>query len=82
MKKLLLFCLFIVFTSCLKEPLKTLETNNSEYKIHLLFEVDGCKVYKFYDASNVRYFTTCNGSVSFKTSEKHPKEIEIQTVRK
>ena len=68
-----------IFTSCIKEPKETISTDNNQYKVELLFEVDGCKVYRFWDSQYPRYFTTCNGSVSH--SLKHDK-LEIQTVVK
>jgi hypothetical protein len=68
-----------IFTSCIKEAKQVVKTDNNHYKVELLFEVDGCKVYRFWDSQYPRYFTTCNGSVSH--SLKHDK-FGIQTVVK
>lgn len=39
-------------------------SNNATYRIHYLFEHDGCKVYKFYDFGNPVYFTSCAGNTT------------------
>ena len=65
MKILLLIAIALIFTSCKKDEKEELRTNNAEFKVGLLFEVDGCKVYRFYDGGRARYFTNCNGSVQW-----------------
>ena len=56
-------------------------TNNALFNVELLFEVDGCKVYRFQDGGRSRYFSTCQGSVSW--NENHGKnnnvDMEIST---
>lgn len=37
-------------------------------EVSRLFEVDGCRVYRFVDAGNYRYFTNCSGSTEWKES--------------
>jgi len=71
----------ILFTSCKREPTEVVKTNNTNFNVELLFEVDGCKVYRFWDGG-YKYFTTCNGSVNWKTGDKHSDKKEIQTVIK
>lgn len=68
----------ILFTSCKREPTEVVKTNNTNFNIELLFEVDGCKVYRFWD-DGYKYFTTCNGSVNWKTNDKHSDDMEIPT---
>lgn len=63
-KAIILSCL--LFCACDKaiEPTKMCETDNPDYhRVALLFEVDGIKVYRFYDWGRARYFAS-NGSVS------------------
>ena len=69
MKKLILIAL--IFAGCGQEsqPQKEVETTNETYQVELLFEVDGCKVYRFLDGGYYRYFTTCKGAVSWSTTE-------------
>lgn len=38
-------------------------TNNPELELELLFEHDGCKVYRFYDSGHSRYWSDCRGRV-------------------
>jgi|LakMenEpi03Aug12_release.lakeMendotaPanAssembly.Ray.scaffolds.fasta_scaffold557286_2 hypothetical protein len=63
MKKLLLIAL--IFASCKREAQKQVQSTNSNFNVELLFEVDGCKVYRFRDGENYKYFTNCKGSVSW-----------------
>jgi hypothetical protein len=62
MKKLLLIAL--VFASCKREAERQVVVTNANFKVELLFEVDGCKVYRFND-NGYKYFTTCKGNVSW-----------------
>jgi hypothetical protein len=79
MKKILFIGLVSVLSlSCQREGIEELKTDNSNYEVELLFEVDGCKIYRFWD-NGYKYFTTCNGSVINRTNEKHPKDLDIQT---
>ncbi|MBN8826104.1 MULTISPECIES: DUF4884 domain-containing protein [unclassified Spirosoma] len=66
--KLSLICCYLISTnllSCLAPAQMNLQGSNPNIKVELLFEVDGCKVYRFYDRQQPRYFTKCqNGSSS------------------
>lgn len=59
--------LVVTLASC-AEPQSTERTSNSDYDLRLLFEHDGCRVYRFYDSWHYRYFTDCRGSVSTRQS--------------
>ena len=63
---ILIFCIMSL-SSCFRNitPQTDLVSSNPTAKVQLLFEVDGCKVYRFYDGLNPRYFTKClNGNSS------------------
>ncbi len=65
-KYLALFILIVTVAVCMgcqKKALSEKPTANTQYKVEFLFEVDGCKVYRFQDGYT-QYFTTCEGSVS------------------
>ena len=82
MKKILFLGLIsVLFLSCRREGIEELKTDNANYNVELLFEVDGCKVYRFWD-NGYKYLTTCDGSVTHKLSGKHPKDLGIQTIVK
>ena len=51
--------------SCEKTPQRVEQSSNSEIQIQLLFEKDGCKVYRFYDCGYAVYFTDCRGKVEY-----------------
>jgi len=55
---------------CANEPIYKSKTNNNEMQVELLFEHDGCRVYRFYDGS-YKYYTDCRGSVQW--TEQHGK---------
>ncbi len=52
-----------LFMACRKPAKENISTNNSNFQVELLFEVDSCKVYRFMDSGVWHYFTTCQGSV-------------------
>lgn len=64
---LLFGSLFLVglFSCSVQRPIVSQAPDNNEtYKVHYLFEHDGCKVYRFYDRGNYVYFTNCTGDVT------------------
>lgn len=65
MKYLSIIFAAMLLVSCFGDPVSTSPTNNPEFKVELLFEHDGCKVYRFSD-NGTRYFTTCQGEVTWK----------------
>lgn len=89
MKKLLFVIAIAAFIGCsgpAPEPQEKCTTTNSDYEVHILFEVDSFTVYRFYDHGHYHYFVN-NGSVisgytvqTGKTS--HTETEEIQTVSK
>jgi hypothetical protein len=68
MKNAFILSLFIVgltIVSCVAPPPQSvLKTSNPGFKAELLFEVDGCKVYRFYDGARPLYFTKCKDSTT------------------
>lgn len=69
----------ILLVGCVKAPNKIDTTNNPEFTVDLLFEHEGCKVYRFQDDGS-KYFTNCKGSVQWSNlSGKVIKHHEINT---
>jgi len=64
MKQILLALAFITLVGCRENALKKVESNNSGVEVELLFENDGCKVYRFWDGNYV-YYTDCTGKISY-----------------
>ena len=64
MKKILIACLLVAFTSCVGEG-SAVEVSGSkdEFQVKKLFEVDGVTVYRFTDGSRYVYFTNRKGEV-------------------
>ena len=78
MKYLVIFFL-LALTSCLKEGQSS--EQNGNFKITLLFEQDGCKVYRFWDGRAV-YFSDCSGKIesSYSSGGKHKTTHYTQTL--
>lgn len=57
----------ILFTGCLNEGQERQKTSNQEIEVTLLFEKDGCKVYRFIDGGRSVYWTDCRGKVEYST---------------
>lgn len=62
MKIVALFTLFLALAGCTKDPIKTESSNNADVPVDLLFEHDGCKVYRFKDGGYNIYYTKCQQS--------------------
>ncbi len=74
MKKILTLLILFLLISCHKESIET--SHKGDFKVELLFEHDGCKVYRFFDARYV-YYTDCScGSSTVTTYQKNKNEIE------
>jgi len=53
----------IVLAGCKQgEPVKNVTNSKDDFAVQLLFEVDGCKVYRFTDYRTV-YFSDCRGKI-------------------
>lgn len=66
MKKfLILFFALLLLSSCKKEAQEVFSTTNSEIRVDFLFEVDGIKVYRFYDNGHFVYFTNRTGNTEY-----------------
>lgn len=81
----------IIFTcllmSCSVEPSGTqVEVSQKEtdsYEVRLLFEVDGVKVYRFYDDGHYIYFTNTSGQVKYEYTQMAGKTVitdEVNTM--
>lgn len=58
----------VLFMACTKEGTPANVTGAKEdFSVTMLFEKDGCNIYRFYDGGYFHYFTTCEGE----TFEEH-----------
>lgn len=71
MKKTFIFFALIFIISCTRPAKETVTSDNPSFQVELLFEVDGCKVYRFTDNGGYKYFSNCNGAVTW--NERHGK---------
>lgn len=61
MKTLVALGLVLSLGGCYGDPEASRTSTNPDFNLHQLFEVDGCKVYRFMDGWQARYFVTCQG---------------------
>lgn len=60
--------LLTLLTSCGGEkPVEVAKTNNPNIDVGLLFENDGCKVYRFVDNDRYHYYTNCSETMTTQT---------------
>lgn len=55
----------LVLAGCNNQAAEVRRTDNQNFEVERLFTVDGCTVYRFRDAGNTRYFSSCQGSTSW-----------------
>lgn len=80
MKKLTLLFAIVLIAGCHKDAQETHSTTNSDIEVELLFEKDGCKVYRFYDGRSI-YWCNCEGSVTYDTGGKHSVDVDTFTTK-
>jgi hypothetical protein len=69
MRKILLLVSIISLVGCANEPMSVEVTGkDNKFEIEFLFEKDGVKMYRFYDASHYHYFTTRGDVTSIQTN--------------
>lgn len=75
----------LLMCGCLKKGQQVEQTTNAEIKMELLFEKDGCKIYRFVDAGHAVYWTDCRGKVESVYSQSngkssHEERVQNQTI--
>ena len=58
------FLVVILVIGCASDGVKTAKTDSPDVKVTLLFEHEGCRVYRFFDAGEYIYYANCGGSFS------------------
>ena len=64
MKYLVIVSLFLL-TGCCEGPSESKPILNKDYDLKLIFENDGCKVYRFYDYGDRHYYINCNSVIPY-----------------
>lgn len=62
MKKTLIAITIFLSSCTAQEPVSTEKSNNPNLPVAHLFDIDGCRVYRFRDNGRYVYFTNCDGS--------------------
>lgn len=63
--------LALLLKNCVKEPESTSKTTNDRFDVQLLFEHDGCRAYRFYDAQERKYYVHCPAGQASTQQERH-----------
>lgn len=63
MEKSILIIAMFLLVACNKEAQQEVQSSNSEIKLELLFEHEGCKVYRFNDGGRNIYWSDCRGNM-------------------
>lgn len=63
MKNIIIIAFALTLFGCRENPIERIETSNSEIKVDLLFEHDGCKIYRFNDGGHDVYWSDCRGKM-------------------
>ena len=80
MRKLIII-IAILLTGCMKDAQQKEGTSNGNFNVELLFEKDGCKVYRFFDGGHAIYWTDCRGKLETAYRQSNGKssyEVRIQ----
>lgn len=71
---------FIFLTSCIHEPISSEKMGKDDkFEVEFLFEKDGIRMYRFYDASKFHYFTTTGETVTSQSTGKTDYDENIKT---
>lgn len=69
MKHIIAALLVLSVVACAEKiPAQEVTVVQQNYQVDKLFEVDGCRVYRFRDNGYNRYFTNCPGSTQWNES--------------
>ncbi len=69
MVALLIIVAVFIFAGCGKDPIKTANTNNKEIKVEIMFEYDGCRMYRFDSGGRNIYYARCGSDVTTSWTE-------------
>lgn len=65
MKYLLVLLAAVMLTGCEEKEPTGGTAQIGDFRVAKLFEYEGCRVYRFSDGGNMRYFTNCSGSTEW-----------------
>ncbi len=69
--------------SCKHEAVSKELTKGNNIELELLFEKDGCKVYRFMDMGKYVYWSSCEGTVHYEyDNDGHKDEVSSVTDKK
>lgn len=80
MKWMAIVVAMVALTGCDNQPVATAHSSNPQVPVSLLFEHDGCRVYRFNDGGRNHYYVRCNGGAQSTMSTESCGKNCIRTV--
>lgn len=79
----IVLCVSLLLVGCQKRAQSKEKTSNEHFKIELLFEHDGVKVYRFGDAGRSVYYTDARGQTAWIEScgKNCSRSVTVETVK-
>lgn len=81
MKYLTLILAIVLLNSCGHEAIEAETTIQNGIELDLLFEKDGCKVYRFHDYGRAIYWSDCRGRTEYSYSTRSGKTNHIHKMQ-
>lgn len=75
-----LWMALVICCGCENDPISVQSTNNSNIAVEVLFQHDGCTVYRF-DDGNPHYYVRCPHSESVSVMDEHTESCGKNCVR-
>lgn len=82
MKTIIIIAAALMLLACNEKPCNASNAERIEsHSVELLFEKDGCKVYRFEDRDNDIYFTDCRGKTEYERTVHRGKIVTHERVQ-
>lgn len=69
-----------MLSGCYADPSYKSQSSNPKVEVQLLFEYDGCSVYRFWDGGYARYFVNCRSGSSVEYNEYQGKTSRTDSI--
>lgn len=73
-----LLLVLVLLSSCKGDSKESIQ--NGDFKIEFLFEMDGCKVYRFKDGTRYVYWSNCSGNIQSRHYQGKSGYVNVETL--
>lgn len=81
MKKVIFLVSLFILSGCFKEAISHETTDINDINIELLFEKDGCKMYRFKDGMRYIYWSNCEGGSEYSYTQHNGKTTSSHRIQ-